>query len=222
MQHRRILGETGCAVPYKSGGEAVQIPEPWWLQESAKEYQKLTKAPFLFELENGDCIKLQFRPVNYYHLMGLHKFQDIQELILNKTRSTTQDSIYKSILHGELTEFDLQKSLHYDEEKLMARFYAFLDIEKYLYSMQNVIMPFDQNLVRGTSYISANAVLFTVEACNKLNRQNDVIYIMLFVAYNDRIGAYAPVSFFLEISDRYIANQQTLAVVNVKREGKRQ
>ena len=220
MQHRRILGKTECAVSYE-GEEAVQIPKAWWLKETAKKYQKLTEADFLFELENGDCIRLQFRVVNYYHLMGLHKFCDIRELIIDYKRSITQNSIYKSILNGEFTEFDLQSSAFYDEEKLMARFCVFLDIEKYLYSMKNAVMPFNQSLVRGTSHITADAVLFAVEMHNGIDESGGKNYIMLFTRYDKRIGAYAPVSFFLETSDRYIANQRTLAVVNVKREGKR-
>lgn len=200
----------------------MQIPESWWLKESAIEYKKLTKAPFLFELINGSCIRLQFFPTNYYHLMGLHKFRDIPELIPNRRRRITQNSIYKSILNGEITEFDLQRSAYYDEEKLMARFYAFLNVEEYLLSMQSAVMPFNQSLVKGTSRITADAVLFTIEMRNGIDETNGKNYIMLFTRYDKRIGAYAPVSFFLETSDRYIANQRTLAIVNVKREGKRQ
>lgn len=221
MRHRRILGKTGCAVFYE-GGRRVQIPEPWWLKASAEKYQRLTMEDFLYTLENGDSIRLQFRISNYYHLMGLHKFQDIPELMINPTRRVTQISIYRMILNGTLTEFDLQSSAFYDEEKLMARFCVFLDIEKYLYSMKNAVMPFNQSLVRGTSHITADAVLFAVEMHNGIDETGGKNYIMLFTRYDKRIGAYAPVSFFLETSDRYIANQRTLAIVNVKREGKRQ
>lgn len=87
--------------------------------------------------------------------------------------------------------------------------------------MQSAVMPFNQSLVNGTSRITEDAVLFTIEMRTGIDETNGKNYIMLFTRYDKRIGAYAPVSFFLETSDRYIANQRTLAVVNVKREGKR-
>lgn len=195
----------------------MQVPEPWWLKQSALAYKKLLGNPFCFLLADGTKILLRFRKNNYYHLIGLHKFGDVQNLILNPARGITQLSIYNDILQGNISEYDLHKSKFYNFD-IERRMKGMLSIDTYIFNSTEVVIPFDTNLVFGTSRIPGDAIILSFSACSSVGDER----MHLFIKKEFRKNIYVPMSMFFSISDRYIANQRTLAIVNVKREGKRQ
>ncbi|MDD6489847.1 MAG: PBECR4 domain-containing protein [Clostridia bacterium] len=78
------------------------------ITECAKLYQTLLNKDYIFTLENNIKIKLYFSADNFYHLMGLEKLIDIEQL---KGKQATK--IYKQILSGNINDSIIQKSKYY-------------------------------------------------------------------------------------------------------------
>lgn len=68
------------------------------LYKCAKKYEELTKYNYILTLNCGLDIDIIFKPVSFFHLMGLHKLTDIVQLTNSKNSTLT----YKNILNGRI------------------------------------------------------------------------------------------------------------------------
>ena len=91
------------------------MPTPELLLSTAKLYRSLSQNNYRITLTDDSVIELRFPAGCYHHLVGLHKFPDIAEVTIDRERGRSAKSIYQDILCGNITEYDLQLSAHYDE-----------------------------------------------------------------------------------------------------------
>lgn len=67
-------------------------------------------------------ISLSFYPDNFFHLTGLHKLKDIEQL-----RSGRQAWIYHSILSGDITDVFLQRSTKFSDVEGRIKAFSYLE-----------------------------------------------------------------------------------------------
>lgn len=170
------------------------------LYKCAKKYEELTKYNYTLTLNCGLDIDIIFKPVSFFHLMGLHKLTDIVQLTNSKNSTLT----YKNILNGRITQDVIEKSQYYYQVK--ERLEKFIDIDNILKS--KIIIDFDYRLTPGaSSKIMAKYILFkaysdtNVHLCFKLDTKTQ--------------NYYSPETFIVQASDYYIKNQVVYEVVNI-------
>ena len=126
-------------------------------------------------------ISLCFSPINFKHLLGLHKLTDIPSL------SAKSESLYQSILNKQLLFDDIIKSKYYDE------------IENRISNIQNIkTLLFAKELF----FKSLHGEFSTfIKADYLLAQKFKEGYLYLFLVQEKKYAA--PVSFFYDESDKY-------------------
>lgn len=171
------------------------------LLTAARAYQRLCRDRYRFTFSNGERIEVIFRPRNFVHLAGLRKlsdvyaFQDIHSAM----------NIYKDILGGRITDFDLQSSIHFDTEA-RERIESLPLLEDLLHTGRAVWM-FNPRLCRANTKLKSKVIFYKPAGGS---------FFLTFGAAPDG-KTYYPETFFLRFDDAYIAGQQTVAISNVEK-----
>jgi len=127
---------------------------------------------------------LYFDPINFHHLIGLNKLNDI-----NLLRKSTPE-LFSKILSGKITHEHISKSVHYDKMSDRLDYFPFL--EQILDSEDTIIK---HNQSKSGSSINAKAII-----CNKV----DNIYIHYFIDLNEHNGKCFGRTFFPRVDRLYL------------------
>lgn len=105
------------------------------LKQCAVDYERLLTTKYTYIVgKKGqlETFSLQFCKDNFVHAAGLHKLQDIPQLM-----RIDKEKIFDEILQGNITYADIQKSSFF--KKFQSRFDAFCEYEKILDTTPSVI-----------------------------------------------------------------------------------
>ncbi len=182
------------------------------LYQTALEYKALSKNNYKLFLNDGTFICVRFPSWRYHHLAGLQYFKDISEVTINAKIGRTAISVYNSILHRDISIYDLQLSHFYDGEIVTNRLSALLRIESLFKEGTNVIPNYDKSVLSFETKIAADSVMY----CLSLDTASIKSYMQLFLV-KDKHGDYLiPISFFENDSDKYIAMQRYTTIEKVE------
>lgn len=166
------------------------------LQKAALAYQQVCRHKYLYTLGNGAQICVVFKPQNFVHLAGLRKLNDLYEFQANRTAG----NIYKEILRGKISVYDLQRSVHFDTDaKARIENLSRLD---YLLQTKFVVWGFDRSKTYVRTNLKSTVIFFRDDGFD--------FYLMLGVA--DDGETYYPETFFLRYDAAYIRGQQIVSV----------
>lgn len=185
-----------------------KLPKPELLFNTAKLYRSLSNYNYHVVLEDDSEIELRFPAGCYHHLVGLHKFPDIAEVTIDRRRGRTARSIYQDILSGNITEYDLQLSKHYDGDVVPDRLRAFLFIDQLLNAHSTMIHPYQAEKLLFSTRIRGDLLLFRTEIRLSTGTQ----YMLLFFRKDSTSDYYVPISFFEHLGDDYLKNQRLQAI----------
>ena len=167
------------------------------LQKAAKTYREICKKQYRYTLNNGQCVHIVFRPQNFVHLAGLRKLSDLYEF----QPPFSAVNIYRSILRGDITMFDLQRSIHFDSDA-KERVENLCRLEEVLQT-KKIVWGFDHTKTYVRTKLKSTVILFKDDGFN--------FFLMLGVA--EEGATYYPETFFLRYDAAYIKNQ-TIVEVN--------
>lgn len=166
------------------------------LQTAAQTYQQICKHKYRYTLSNGEQICVVFKPQNFVHLAGLRKLSDLYEF----QKQNAASNIFKNILRGEITEYDLQRSVHFDiNAKERVENLCRLD---HLLQTKQVVWNFDRSKATVRTSLRSKVIFFRDDNFN--------FYLMLGVV--DDGDTYYPETFFLRFDSAYIHGQQIVTV----------
>lgn len=171
-----------------------------YVQQAAIEYDKVCKKQYHYTFDNGQEIKIVFKPQNFAHLAGLRKLNDLNEF----QPKFPAKIIFQKALAGEITPYDLQRSEHYDTDarervENLCRLSSLLQTDKAVYG-------FDAKKSPISSRLKSEVVFFHEDGYN--------FYLMLGVA-KDGV-TYYPETFFLRFDDAYIKGQNIVHVESLE------
>ena len=168
------------------------------IQECAKFYESLLKKEFIVTLENGMAFSFYFRRENFYHLLGLHKLTDIQQL-----QNPNRALIYKEIKNGKLSYLTIQNSKFYN--RISERINYFDHISALLNKEHSkIIVEFDPDIVSNTHLKNTRFIFYKHETTG---------YSLLTIG---KIKYFYPETFMYENSKRYLTGQKFLNVINIE------
>lgn len=176
--------------------------------ECAKYYDTLLGKNYKYFLEDGLIIEFYFTSRGFYHIIGLHKLDDIT--ILNNA-SLLQDIIdNKEIV--KLIESSCKLS------KISPRIEHFNEIENIFDINQcGFIVDFDKNLVKGETELKFTKYLLYKKLDIKYSCERVIplgANIILTLGKNKNNKIY-PETFFYEPSNKYNSGQKLLEVNNI-------
>lgn len=166
------------------------------IQKAALSYAEVCKYRYLFTFSNGKQALVIFKPQNFVHLAGLRKLSDLVEF--QSSHSAIQ--IYKQILRGNIDQYTLQRSVHYDRD-------AHERIENLsrlsdLLLTDRAVFDFDAGKSRVVSRLKSRIIFFRDDGLN--------FYLMLGVAEDGT--SYYPETFFLRFDTAYIQGQNIVRI----------
>lgn len=199
------IGKKNAQKKNKGTLDISKVPFCMWrdkmknLQECAKLYETLMNKNYIFTLENGIKFKIFFKPGNFYHLLGLHKIKDVQQL-----KDISREKVYKDILDGTLESSVIESSVFYykiaDRIKYFEKITDMLDKEK-----SKIIIDFDCELVDGSELEFTKYILYRHLKSGYAN-----------LTIGEKQGRVYPETYFFEDSKRYISEQFLLDIVNIE------
>lgn len=174
----------------------------------AKYYSTLLGKNYKYLLEDGLIVEFYFTPKNFYHIIGLHKLDDIT--VLNNA-SLLQDIIdNKEIVR--LIESSCKLPL------IRPRIEYFNEIKNIFDINQcEFIIDFDKNLVKGETELKYTKYLL-YKRLNVKYGKDDIMILganaILTLGENSNKKIY-PETFFYEPSNKYNSGQKLLEVKNI-------
>lgn len=210
--------------------KAQEFLEPFYigdsklnLQKLAKEYKKLQKYKYIFGLETGEKIELQFSDRDFYHLLGFQKFKnDVTIVKMIEDQAYYKDNFYRNVLGGYITYdkitipiknietyFQNGKVVHFDEAtvndsvKLVIenRFPYFTYDNIRMLMSSDIIVLYDKSKANPWNKIDADKIFFQLLAKEGKN-------LNFFIKKSENTEQECPVSFFLEKEkDAYITTR---------------
>ncbi|MGZ4111816.1 MAG: PBECR4 domain-containing protein [Tumebacillaceae bacterium] len=150
---------------------------------------------FIFELEDGKEIKLQFEEDNLCHLLGIHH--------ILKHRRYKGQSGYELIVDGTVTIQFLkqQNKIGYQSKKHRLLYFPFV--------YQMILTPL---LVEYSGTGMQSSMDFELIIYNSVDRK----YLHLGLRKDRDSDFYYPVSFFEDSRDRYVSGQKLISVHHVR------
>ena len=181
------------------------------LLKAAIEYEKLLNRDFIYTLENGLSITLNFQPQYFHHLIGLQKLKDIDVVTKNTTDQTRPilrpQTIYRNIRNGIISYDDISKSDFF--LNMEDRLEYFSQINN-LVEFEKIIIDFDVNLLNFHSNLTkANYVL------HKKSNTNMHLNLFLGLTHKPTFENY-PLTFIPSLTDLYTYGQQALRILEIK------
>jgi len=166
---------------------------------AAKEYSKLLGKIYLYTLETGVVLQVEFAPGYFHHLLGLQKLTDIPQVIKNP-----RAYIYRNIINGKITLNHIQRSKYFNE--IESRLRHFPQINR-LIEFEKVIVDFDPSLIN-SKLTKADYVLY--------KRSNDNMFLNLFLMTDGlNRGKQIPLTFLPESTGYYTHGQKTIKVLSM-------
>ena len=165
------------------------------LLECALAYEKLFNKKYIFKLGRKrklHIIELTFSAMDFHHLAGLKKLDDIKVVHKNRTL------VFKEILKGKITIDTINKSSKFLE--IERRLHCLKELETYLDTVQDIYI-YDQNKNIG-SKIPAEYLMKNV-----INK-SEVFY---FTLHSN--GAFIGISFFPKDKKDYTDRQVKLVLL---------
>lgn len=170
------------------------------IKECAELYKSLLNKNYIFTLENGITFTIYFQPSHFFHLIGLHKLNDLEKLTEN-----SKSIVFKKILRGQITQAYIEKSLHY--RSMSNRIQYFEEIANMLDKENSkVIVDFDhskltfESELNNTKYILYRRVK---DGCahTTIGKEKRELY---------------PETFFFDESKRYLTGQTLLDIIKIE------
>lgn len=169
---------------------------------AAKAYKELTRKRHIITFSNGETITLVFRPQNFKHLAGINKLDDLAEI----SHSPNPADLYKRILHGDLTIYDIQRSKKYTTEA-QDRIELITHI-KHMISKGRAVFGFDSSKLKFATQIGVSVIFF---------EEYPYSFFLVFGVAEGRNGKiYYPKTFFMRNNDDYIRNQNIVDITDYK------
>lgn len=170
------------------------------ITECAKLYETLLNKDYIFTLENNIKIKLYFSADNFYHLMGLEKLIDIEQL---KGKQATK--IYKQILNRNISDSIIQKSKYYYVIENRIKYFEHIT-DLFDFNCSNkIIVDFDVNkLSFNTKLRNTKFILY---------KHIENTYIHLTIGNKSKLY---PETFIIENGSQYISGQTLLDILNIE------
>lgn len=170
------------------------------LNECAIVYSKLLGKNYNFTLENNIKFMIEFKPSNFYHLLGLEKLKDVSQL---QNKDVTK--IYKDILKNRIKDSTIKSSKHYNIIK--DRVDCFNQIMDLLYfdKSNKIIIDYDVNKLNFHTKLK-----FTKYILYKRDNENDI---HLTIGCQNKLY---PETFFVESGSTYISDQIMLDILNIE------
>lgn len=172
------------------------------LYKSFQEYQNLLDKEFHYKFKYSKYkLKLQFKPENLPHLLGLHKLKDID--ILNKfnKKEISANIICKKIENKELTSKIIEKSVFY--HKIKDRIIYFRELNNLM--IKNNFLRFRKNKTEDGTLMKAEFIVYSLKNGK---------YIHLFIGRNGK--TYYPETFIIDDTDYYINQQDELKIKDIR------
>lgn len=166
------------------------------IQKAAMAYADVCKYHYLYTFSNGKQALVIFKPQNFVHLAGLRKLNDLTEF----QPANSAVNIYKRILRGEIDQYTLQRSIHYNSDA-RERIENLARLAEVLHTNQ-AVYNFDPQKARVISRLKSSIIFFRDDGLN--------FYLMLGAAQNG--ASYYPETFFLRFDTAYLQGQQIVRI----------
>lgn len=165
--------------------------------ECAKLYEKLLGKDYAFVIENDIKIIIHFSAENFYHLLGLEKLTDVEQL-----KNKQPARVYKQILSETIKSSTIQKSnLYHLIENRIKYFEHIKDFLSYD-SSNKIIVDFDvKKLSFKTKLHNTKFILY---------KHIDATYLHLTIGYK---RVLYPETFIVEYGSQYISGQKMLDIL---------
>lgn len=180
------------------------------------DYEKLLHKKFIIGLEGSQTLEFEFENINFMHLIGLHKLDDISSIQKFKDKNNkiyNAKKIYDDIKNGIITVDELFKSSKIDmimESRL--KYFSAETIMRLLHS-EDVIKfsPFKVQFKNGenTKLEKIDYIFFETIEISKEN------YLQFCIGFDNKNITNHPSTFFMEKSNLYIHNQIRKKVVSL-------
>ena len=169
------------------------------INECAEYYATLLNKNYHFILEDKTEFVLFFQKRNFYHLLGLEKLKDVEQLV-----SSNPVVVFDKIVSGKITQENLQKSSFYP--KISDRIKYFQDLQNMLDPNKcKVVVDFDKSMVDDTKLRNTKYILY-------VHREEGYV---LFTIGSIKLRIYAE-TFFMEPSKKYVSGQNLLEVIDIE------
>ena len=175
------------------------------LYDAAATYGELTGCEHRIALSDGRELRLIFKPANFAHLAGLHKFDDLYWISSGKYGAV---QLYKMALRGKLTLEDLKKSRKYTAEA-RERLESLLRISELLVVNGRAVSPFDRSVCRAQVRFKSDTLFF---------KDDGYEFFITFGAAREKQGIYHyPETVFYRFDRAYILHQRIVTIHSIER-----
>lgn len=194
------------------------------IQKLAKEYKKLQEYKYIFGIETGEKIELQFSDRDFYHLLGFQKFKnDVTIIKMIEDKAYYKNNFYKNVLDGYITYDKITipiknietysqngKIIHFNEATvndsvklvLENRFPYFTYDNLRMLMSSDIIILYDKSKANTWNKVDADKIFFQLLAKEDRN-------LNFFIKKSENAEEECPVSFFLEKEkDAYITTNR--------------
>lgn len=170
------------------------------IKECAVLYKELLGKKYIFTLEGDYKFTIEFTPSNFYHLLGLEKLTDIDQIINAKP-----GKVFKSILSGDISERLINNSKHYALIKDRITYFDNLPDLLHFSKSNKIIVDFDINKLSFSSKLSNTKFIL-------YKRTSDRI---CHLTIGQRQTLY-PETYIIECSGQYLSEQTLLDIENIE------
>lgn len=170
------------------------------IRECAALYNKMLGKKYIFTLEGDLEFKVEFTPSNFYHLLGLEKLTDIEQI-----KNAKPNKVFKSILNGSISDSIINKSKHYASIKDRIINFDYLPSLVHFDKSNKIIVDFDKNKLSFESKLTNTKYILYKRIDNKICHltlgKRKIIY---------------PETYIIEPSGQYLSDQTLLDIKNIK------
>ncbi len=170
------------------------------INECARLYKTLLNKKYIFTVEHNISFVLEFKPDNFYHLIGLEKLTDLATL-----RNKSVRKIFKDLCNDRILHCDIQKSKHYD--KIENRICNFKYIKNLLCFEESnkIIIDFDKSKLDFKTKLDNTKYI--------LYKRTIPFIVHLTIGYKEYLY---PETYIVEKTNIYISEQTMLDIINIE------
>lgn len=180
------------------------------------DYENLLHKKFIIGLEDSQILEFEFKNVNFMHLIGLHKLDDlsvIQKFLDKNNKVYDAKKLFGDIRDGIITDDELLKSNKIDEiQESRLNYFSSETILRLVHSEEVIhFNPLKVQFENGknTKLEKIDYIFFeTIEISNEN-------YLQFCIGFDIKDNKNYPSTFFGEKSNLYIYNQERKNVVSI-------
>lgn len=191
----------------------ISIEAPWFfrgafflgvfmetINECARLYKTLLNKKYIFTIEHNIRFLLEFKPDNFFHLIGLEKLTDLSIL-----QDKSPKKVFKDLCNDRILHHDIQKSNHYSKiEDRVNNFYLIKSLLNFDES-NKIIIDFDKSkLDFKTKLENTKYILY--------RRENPFI---VHLTIGSKESLY-PETYIVEKTNIYLSEQTMLDILNIE------